>query len=276
METHSQQGRSVPRMAETTVVRQCGIGEQDGLQIRTTSGQLIFSSNGLLIVHSDSDHWLVPPTMVLRLLPDAAYRVSKGDQVCMQRIKLSDDLSDQLALENGLYRLTPLLRELLEALAISARTRLSHKKKATLLIELLNQAGVWKDKVSLRCLGEPNDARVAYICNYVYENLDSPKTLQKWAFELKHDTRTLHRLFVQEFGLPFVQWRQQTRLLAALGWLAEGRQVMHIALDLGYQSQSAFAAMFRRNMGMTPSEWQDSQSSVLASRRLSIMPCAPF
>ncbi len=59
--------------------------------------------------------------------------------------------------------------------------------------------------------------------------------------------------------MPFVQWRQQTRLMAALEWLVEGRQVMDVALDLGYQTQSAFAAMFRRNMGMTPSEWQDNR-----------------
>lgn len=276
MEMHFRPDRSVQRTVARPAVRQSQRCAHDGLQARATSGQLIFSSNGLLIVHSESDHWLVPPTMVLRLLPGVVYRVSKADQVSVQVIELADDLSKHLALENAVYRLTPLLRELLEALATSANTSLSRNKKATLLIDLLNQAGVWRDGVSPRCLGEPNDARVAHICDYVYENLDSSKTLQKWAAELKHDTRTLHRLFVQEFGMPFVQWRQQTRLLAALGWLAEGRQVMHIALDLGYQSQSAFAAMFRRNMGITPSEWQASQLSVASRRRLPVMPCAPY
>src|SRR5690625_2203343 len=67
--------------------------------------------------------------------------------------------------------------------------------------------------------------------------------------------------------MSFVQWRQQTRLLAALEWLAEGRQVIDVALELGYQSQSAFTAMFRRNVGITPGEWQASNSCSCAERR---------
>src|SRR3546814_80289 len=93
------------------------------------------------------------------------------------------------------------------------------------------------------------------LCMHIQEHLDDMKTLQEWAKELGYDQRTLHRLFMQELGMSFLQWRQQAKLLAALEWLAEGRQVLGIALDLGYQTQSAFTAMFRRNMGITPSDF---------------------
>ncbi|HEY9572044.1 MAG TPA: AraC family transcriptional regulator, partial [Pusillimonas sp.] len=104
-------------------------------------------------------------------------------------------------------------------------------------------------------LPTPRDHRLARICMHIQEHLDDMKTLQEWAKELGYDQRTLHRLFMQELGMSFLQWRQQAKLLAALEWLAEGRQVLGIALDLGYQTQSAFTAMFRRNMGITPSDF---------------------
>ena len=65
----------------------------------------------------------------------------------------------------------------------------------------------------------------------------------------------LRRLFVKETGLTFGAWRQQARLLKALEWLAAGRPVTAIALDLGYESPSAFIAMFRRAFGVPPGRY---------------------
>ncbi|MEM8142220.1 helix-turn-helix domain-containing protein, partial [Morganella morganii] len=35
--------------------------------------------------------------------------------------------------------------------------------------------------------------------------------------------------------------------------LAAGHSILEVALDLGYDSQSAFSAMFRRTLGVSPS-----------------------
>ena len=43
------------------------------------------------------------------------------------------------------------------------------------------------------------------------------------------------------------------RLLAAMERLARGERVLDVALDLGYESPSAFAAMFRKALGEPPS-----------------------
>ena len=49
--------------------------------------------------------------------------------------------------------------------------------------------------------------------------------------------------------MSFAEWRRRARLLRALGWIAEGRPILAVALDLGYDSPSAFSAMFRRELG---------------------------
>jgi AraC-like DNA-binding protein len=119
-----------------------------------------------------------------------------------------------------------------------------------LLLEQINEASA----LPLH-LPAPRDHRLARICTHIQEHLDDTKTLREWALDLGYDQRTLHRLFVRELGMSFSQWRQQAKLLTALEWLAERRQVLSIALDLGYQNQSAFTAMFRRNLGITPSDF---------------------
>jgi AraC-like DNA-binding protein len=67
--------------------------------------------------------------------------------------------------------------------------------------------------------------------------------------------KTIQRLFVNETGMTFGQWRQQARLLRALELLAAGEKVIDVALALGYESPSAFATMFRKQFDQTPSQF---------------------
>ena len=55
--------------------------------------------------------------------------------------------------------------------------------------------------------------------------------------------------------MSFGAWRRQLRLLRALERLAAGEPVTTVALALGYDSTSAFIAMFRRNLGRTPGSY---------------------
>jgi AraC-like DNA-binding protein len=65
----------------------------------------------------------------------------------------------------------------------------------------------------------------------------------------------LERIFQKETGLTFGKWWQQLRLLHALRLLAGGRAVTSVALDVGYDSPSAFIAAFRRYFGATPARY---------------------
>ena len=64
--------------------------------------------------------------------------------------------------------------------------------------------------------------------------------------------------------MSFVEWRQYIRLLEALTRLTTGEPVTNVALDLGYESPSAFTAMFRRAPGESPRNylrWADQEST---------------
>jgi AraC-like DNA-binding protein len=102
-------------------------------------------------------------------------------------------------------------------------------------------------------LPQPADARLRRICARIAEQPDDLSTLADWAAALGIDAKTIQRLFARETGMTFGQWRQQARLLHGLERLAIGDKVVDVALALGYDSPSAFAAMFKRQFGETPS-----------------------
>ena len=86
------------------------------------------------------------------------------------------------------------------------------------------------------------------------------RTLGEWARTVNASERTVARLFQSETGLSFGAWRQQARLLEAMGRLGGGAPVTQVALDLGYDSVSAFSAMFRRAAGASPSAYRHRRS----------------
>ena len=58
-----------------------------------------------------------------------------------------------------------------------------------------------------------------------------------------------------ETGMTLGRWRQQLRLVEALRRLAAGQAVTSVALDVGYESPSAFVSVFRRTFGTTPGRY---------------------
>jgi len=50
-------------------------------------------------------------------------------------------------------------------------------------------------------------------------------------------------------------WQRQVRLLMGLIRIAEGQSVTAVAMEVGYESPSAFISMFRRALGTTPNQY---------------------
>jgi AraC-like DNA-binding protein len=101
----------------------------------------------------------------------------------------------------------------------------------------------------------PVDPRLARLCERVRGSLGVRWTVALAAAEAGVSSRTLARQFLRATGIGFGEWLRQARLLEALERLARGEKLTTIALDCGYESPSAFAAMFRRQFGSAPSRY---------------------
>jgi AraC-like DNA-binding protein len=109
------------------------------------------------------------------------------------------------------------------------------------------------------------DKRLRALCQAVLRAPARNATLAEWSAEAGASQRTAARLFRNELGLSWQQWRQQALLAHALPLLARGLPVAHVAAASGYASDSAFIAMFRLAMGRSPRHFR---SVVDAAHRL--------
>lgn len=104
---------------------------------------------------------------------------------------------------------------------------------------------------------QSGDKRLRALCEAVLRAPSQRATLAEWAADTGASERTVARLFRDELGLSYQQWRQQAILAHALPLLTRGQSVSVVAAASGYASDSAFTAMFKAAMGQPPSHFQN-------------------
>jgi len=103
----------------------------------------------------------------------------------------------------------------------------------------------------------PTTPMIARKCHAFLESPAPHDTIEQWSDQLGMGRRAFTRAFRRETGMSFGEWRQQACLLVALPRLAAGQPVTSVALDLGYESPAAFSTMFKRLLGMAPSQYRN-------------------
>jgi AraC-like DNA-binding protein len=112
----------------------------------------------------------------------------------------------------------------------------------------------------------PTSSALARECHAFLERPNPHASIDDWSDRLGLGRRAFTRSFRRETGISFGEWRQQACLLVALPRLAAGEPVTTIALDLGYDSPAAFATMFKRILGLPPSQYKSGQDKVVQDR----------
>lgn len=100
----------------------------------------------------------------------------------------------------------------------------------------------------------PESPALRTVASALLSKPDLAEGLDHWATVTLRSRRTFCRHFRAETGMSFVEWRQGARLWRAVELLSSGQSVTVTALEVGYQSVSAFIQLFRRRFGMTPLE----------------------
>lgn len=104
-------------------------------------------------------------------------------------------------------------------------------------------------------LPEPQSETLRRLCQQVREAPGDVWSSSQAAKACSMSERTLNRHFQQQTSLTWREWVRRAKLMEALIRLAQGHSVLRVALELGYGSHSAFSAMFRRVMGVAPSDY---------------------
>nr|WP_326534626.1 helix-turn-helix transcriptional regulator [Pseudorhodoferax sp.] len=219
------------------------------------AGQLLGAAQGLITVDVREGRWVVPAAHAVWLPPHTAHGLRPYGPFAGWSVYVAAPACAGLPQEPCLLATSALLRE--------AVARATTWKAGTLDAAQARLAGVILDEVRslppvALGLPLPQDRRLTRIAKALVERPGDGRSLPEWAGWAGIAPRTLSRRFVEETGLSFTAWRQRLRLLRALEMLAAGRAVQHIALDLGYDNVSAFIALFKRSLGVTPGRYDAS------------------
>ncbi|WLI11284.1 MULTISPECIES: helix-turn-helix domain-containing protein [Pseudomonas] len=213
--------------------------------------QLLYGATGVMQVSTHDGNWVVPPQRAVWIPPGVAH------EVLMLGVSTRSLYIEPGAVDLGnrcqVISVSPLMRHLLME-AVEVALEYDEAGRDGVLIDLLLHELARSAHLPLH-IPLPLDSRLLGLCQSFLQHPNAHQSPQQWADQLHISLRTFNRLFRQQTGLSFSQWRQRACVVLALARLAVGTPVTRIALDFGYDSPAAFSTMFRRVLGQAPSVW---------------------
>jgi len=107
------------------------------------------------------------------------------------------------------------------------------------------------------------DRHVGRVIGLMHEKPAEPWTIDELGQQVGLSRSALHERFVQLVGQPPMQYLTNWRMQLGAGMLRDGNaKVATIALEVGYDSEAAFARAFKRLVGLPPAAWRSAQRGV--------------
>jgi AraC-like DNA-binding protein/quercetin dioxygenase-like cupin family protein len=212
--------------------------------------QLAWSARGTLSVRVPGWTYVLPPTLALWLPAHVPPATGALSPAAMRGVYLQPDRFTIGWTEPTVVAVPPLLRELIEFLAVASAQTDARSHAEALLGELLRPAPSLAVRVP-----DLRDDRARRIADALTADPSDARGLAQWAGVVNTSTRTLARVWLTETGMGFARWRTQLRLQAALPMLASGTPVGTVARAVGYRTPSAFVAIFKATLGVPPGQY---------------------
>ncbi|PXW28672.1 helix-turn-helix transcriptional regulator [Paraburkholderia caballeronis] len=224
--------------------------------------QLVYATTGIVRTMTPLGLWTLTPDHALLIGSQIEHELHMVGKVSMRTLYIDPAALPVNGVECRLLPVDALLRASILGMFDPALDEGEEESGAgttreTLLVPLILRL------LKLACAHAPDKRlplpahpRLRRICERLIAQPASNDTLDDWADEVGASARTVARLFRQETGMTFGQWREQLRLAEAMSKLEVGHSLVRIAQELGYADVRTFSAMFRRTFGCTPQQFQ--------------------
>ncbi|MFZ4528965.1 MAG: AraC family transcriptional regulator [Undibacterium curvum] len=210
-------------------------------------GQLTYTPQGMLQVLADGQIWFVPPMRAVWIPPDMMHEVRTLADSRLRVLQIHRDCHPFPGDSCVILEVSGLLRELIAAIAQFDAGCERESNLFKVIFDELRAATPLPIHLPM-----PQDKRLKTLCELMLNQPANQDSLEQLAQHSGASARTLSRLFDKELGMSFRLWRQQMRLARATPLIASGMPLSQVAAELGYTSQSAFSAMFRKTLGSSP------------------------
>ncbi|TLY49791.1 MAG: AraC family transcriptional regulator [Gammaproteobacteria bacterium] len=215
--------------------------------------QLVYSTTGVMTVITDQASFVVPPQRAVWVPARVEHEVHCRGTVTCRTVYVTPDAVPGLPTVCRVIEVSDLLRALIvEATHLPIEYAVNGRDGRVMALILDD---IIASQSAPLHVPMPHHPRLVPICVAILRDPAQHDVLDEWADIAGMGRRTFTRCFRKETGMSFATWRQNVRLIEALSRLALGETVTRVALDVGYNSPSAFAAMFRRAFGVPPSHY---------------------
>ncbi len=221
---------------------------------RHPRGQLLWSDRGILRITTDDTVWVVPSSHAV-WIPGGAFHHMTAETDVRTRNLYVDSAYSLPALGNACHMLllTPLMREIIVRLTSSEAAKLEGEENKRLCLVAIDE--IQRLESNYISLPGGRDPRLRKVIGHLVRNPYEQCQLSELAQLSGASLRTIERLFKDETGLSFRQWKARLRLLGAIEYLKQGKSSTEIAYLLGFTSVSAFIAAFRQLFDCSPQQF---------------------
>jgi AraC-like DNA-binding protein len=246
--------------AAELLVRTLAVGYPSGAVLEPHAhdwAQLVYASEGVMSIQTADGTWVVPSHRAVWIPPRVSHSVAMSGWVSMRTLYIAPRLVGTLPQRCAVIAVPPLLRQLiLHTIGLGALRRgvAEHRRLVAFMVDQLRIVPAMPLELPM-----PRDARALRVALRLREEPADDTRIDHLARGAGASRRTLERVFQKETGMSVGRWRQQARLLHAMRLLARGERVTAIALEVGYESTSAFIAAFSSALGTTPGRYYRSQ-----------------
>jgi AraC-like DNA-binding protein len=212
--------------------------------------QLLYQAEGAVTLYTADRVGQFAPAQAVWLPAGHLHRTTMHERFSYRSLYFDVDVYPGLPAAPAILEINALLRELILRITTWPSDQMLTPTQGRLVATLLDELAA-AHSAPLH-LPMPREKRLRKIAQTLLDRPASSLSLTDWGSQVGASERTLARAFVRETGMTFTQWRTQCRLLVAQTRLAEGASVTTVAHMVGYASDSAFIAMYRRLYGIPP------------------------
>jgi AraC-like DNA-binding protein len=206
-----------------------------------------------MTVQTEDGTWVVPSHRAVWIPSGIGHSIAMSGWVSMRTLYLTRRLTGSLPRRCCVVAVPPLLRQLVLHVVrqgLLRRDVAEHRRLVGFLLDQLRALPAAPLELPF-----PRDSRALRVAVRLREDPGETAPVDTIAREAGASRRTLERIFQTETGMSLGRWRQQARLLHAMRLLARGEPVTSTALEVGYESVSAFIAAFSNVLGVTPGRY---------------------
>jgi AraC-like DNA-binding protein len=224
-------------------------------------GHLVYAARGVLSVHTERGTSIVPANRVAWTPGGYThYHRAHGD-TDMRIVFLPPSLARLAPDHPAVFMVSGLAREVLLALTgPRGHDRARAARLRRVLVDELREA-----REQPLQLPEPRDDRLQAVARMLQERPADNTSLAGLGRAAGASARTLSRLFRDELGMTFYEWRTQLRIYHALVLLGDGHDTTHVAHACGWANPSSFIAAFAGIIGTTPGRYAATAAETRSS-----------